>query len=381
MTRIVLIAPSYLPSRRANSFQVMKTAAALAELGHEVLVLAPLPDGSHTHDPDISTRWSDLAEHYGIRTAFEVEWLSSGSTWRGYDFGWKAAAWAIDQEADLVLARHPQAAAAASLRGIPSVLEIHDYPHGTAGPWLLRLFLSGRGARRLVAVSRALLGDLARDFRIPPPPFAIVSPDGVDLERYTELPSPSAARAALGFPERFTAGYTGHLYPGRGVETILALASRLPEVQFLIVGGREADLERVRAAAAGLDNVNLTGFIPNAYLPNYQAACDVLLMPYGEKIAASSGGDIARYLSPMKLFEYLASGRAVVSSDLPVLREVLDDRIAVLLPPGDVGAWAAALETLIADPDRRRVLGEAARAEAAGYSWQSRARGILAGLG
>jgi glycosyltransferase involved in cell wall biosynthesis len=103
-------------------------------------------------------------------------------------------------------------------------------------------------------------------------------------------------------------------------------------------------------------------------------------MPYGEKIAASSGGDIAPYLSPMKLFEYLASGRAVLSSDLPVLREVLDDRIAVLLPPGDLGAWASALETLIADPDRRERLGAAGRTAAGRYSWKARAERILAGL-
>jgi glycosyltransferase involved in cell wall biosynthesis len=104
-------------------------------------------------------------------------------------------------------------------------------------------------------------------------------------------------------------------------------------------------------------------------------------MPYGESVSASSGGDIAPYLSPMKLFEYLASGRPILSSDLPVLREVLDDEFAVLLPPGDVGAWAAALEALAADPARRERLGEAGRTAAGQYSWKARAERILAGLG
>ncbi len=143
----------------------------------------------------------------------------------------------------------------------------------------------------------------------------------------------------------FTAGYTGHLYAGRGGELMIELAARLPEITFLLVGGEPPDVARLQAKvnARQLDNVILTGFIPNADLPLYQAACDVLLMPYQKPVAASSGGDIAPYLSPMKLFEYLACGRAILSSDLPVLREVLNPANAVLLDPETSRAWAAAL--------------------------------------
>ena len=381
MTYITLIAPSYLPSRRANTFQVMKMAAAYVELGHDVRMLVPLPKGHHPPEAETPPEWPRLAEHYGLTVAFEIEWLPSSGRQRGYDFGLRAAANAHNLEADLVFTRHPQAAAAAGLRGIPTILEIHDTPRGVTGPLLLRLFLRSFGARRVVAISQALLDDLARDFRLAAPPFSMVERDGVDLERFADLPAPAVARAGLGLPEGFTAGYTGHLYAGRGIEVILALAHRLPQVHFLLVGGREADIDRVRAKADGLDNVTLAGFVPNATLSMYQAACNILLMPYDESIAASSGGDIARYLSPMKLFEYLASGRPILSSNLPVLKEVLDDETAVLLPPRDVGAWAAALEGLAGDPARRTRLGEAARSMAAGYSWQARAQRILAGLG
>jgi glycosyltransferase involved in cell wall biosynthesis len=375
---IALIAPTYLPSRRANTFQVMKMAAALSETGNLVRMIVPLPGGTH---PGAPHSWSDLAVHYGLATEFEIEWISSSGAWRGYDFGLRAAARAREWGAGLVYTRHPQAAAAAGLRGLPTILEVHDFPNGRMAKRLLRLFLQSRGARRLVAVSDALLRDLQRVFPLPPAPFAVVERDGVDLERFTDLPSPEAARATLGLPDRFTAGYTGHLYAGRGIDTILGMAARLPAVHFLLAGGRDADVERVRGESAGLDNVTLAGFIPNTALPTYQAACEVLLMPYGEKISASSGGDIAPYLSPMKLFEYLASGRAVLSSDLPVLREVLDESNAVLLPPGDIEAWADAVGALESDPARRKRLGEAGRSAASRYSWRARAERILAGLG
>jgi glycosyltransferase involved in cell wall biosynthesis len=102
-------------------------------------------------------------------------------------------------------------------------------------------------------------------------------------------------------------------------------------------------------------------------------------MPYQERVAASSGGNIAQYLSPMKMFEYLACGRVILSSDLPVLREVLNDQNAVLLPPDDVGAWVEALEEIRGDPKRQQKLMAQAQNDAKRYTWESRAALILEG--
>ncbi len=98
------------------------------------------------------------------------------------------------------------------------------------------------------------------------------------------------------------------------------------DITFLIIGGEAGQISQLKSAveSRGLKNIYVLGFIPNAELPLYQAACDVLMMPYQGHVAASSGGDISRYLSPMKLFEYMACGRAILASDLPVLKEVLN---------------------------------------------------------
>jgi glycosyltransferase involved in cell wall biosynthesis len=220
--------------------------------------------------------------------------------------------------------------------------------------------------------------------------MVVVAPDGVDLERYAGLPAPQVARRELAHSTagewgpalrvgHFTAGYTGHLYAGRGVELLLAIAAQLPEMNFLIVGGEPQEVERVRQSVHKdhLENVWVTGFIPNADLPRYQAACDVLMMPYQRQVAASSGGDISRYLSPMKLFEYLACGRPILSSDLPVLREVLHSENAVLLPGEDVGAWVAALCRLEAEPGLSSRLSVRAQQDAQQYTWEARAGKIL----
>ena len=179
---------------------------------------------------------------------------------------------------------------------------------------------------------------------------------------------------------RFTVGYTGHLYPGRGAELILDIAVRLPDVNFLLIGGEPDDVTRIQAESKtrGLDNVALAGFIPNAELPRYQAACDILLMPYQKRVAASSGGNIAQYLSPMKVFEYLACGRVIISSDLPVLREVLNEGNAILLPPDDADAWVEGIRDVRNSPQKRQSLSMKASDDAQQYSWENRAERVLA---
>ncbi len=373
--RIACIATSRIPSLTANSIQVMKVCQAMSELGHEVQLWTAgrAPIGG----------WQALSSHYGLRRGFPIVWLGGFPPARRYDVCLRAVLAALRWRADVYYAWPLPAAAAASTLGVPTVLEVHDRPAGHFGPWLLRRFLRGRGARRLLPTTTGLQDWLAEAYRLAlRPPFCLVSPNGVDLERYEGLPSPSAARRSLGLAEGFTAGYTGHLYAGRGIALILDLAGRNPDMRFVLAGGDPAAVEAWRAQARGaqLQNVVFLGFVPNERLPLVQAACDVLLMPYERRIAVSGGGDTSQTASPMKVFEYLAAGRAILSSDLPVLREQLSDENAVLLPADDAGAWEAALRSLREDPARRERLATRAARAARDHSWSARAQRALEGL-
>jgi glycosyltransferase involved in cell wall biosynthesis len=109
----------------------------------------------------------------------------------------------------------------------------------------------------------------------------------------------------------------------------------------------------------------------------YQAAADLLLMPYSRSISASSGQDIAEVINPMKMFEYMASGRAILSADLPSIREVLNEGNAVLCEPGNFSKWKLEIEALLADEARRLALGAQAQKDAAQFTWVKREERIL----
>ena len=363
--KIAAIAGSTVPSDTANSLQVMKACQALVQIEHDVTLLVP----------GLQNTTVDLKQHYGLQMDFPIEWLSSSSRRM---FTWDSVRRARALNADLIYSWFPQSAVFGLLYGKPVVFEIHIQPTGLFGPLWHRLYANLRGRKRLASITRALVNILERDFQMRfPVDEVVIAPNGVDLERFDSLPDPVTARRQTGLREAPTVMCTGHLYAGRGADVFLALAKSLPQAQFVWVGGRPEDIETWKQRLES-DNVTFTGFIPNRDLPLYQAAADILLMPYSRSIMGSSGSaDSAAVASPMKMFEYMAAGRAIVSSDLPVVREVLNEKNAVFCKPDDVGDWRLVIESLLNDAPRRMQLGERARGDVQGYTWVARAQRIM----
>ncbi|MHC1740345.1 MAG: glycosyltransferase family 4 protein [Anaerolineaceae bacterium] len=370
--KITYIALSKIPSLTANSVHVMKVCQALTQLGHSAALVVP---GSRP------VAWSDLSEQYGVTSQFDIKWLPASNSLRKLDFFWGAVRLAKNNHSDLIYTRSMWAALLALLRKVPVIFEMHDIPAGRFARGSYRTYLRLPGERLSVFITHALQKEVERRFSVTHPlSESIVAPDGVDLERYQNLPTAPAARKFLGLPEKITAVYTGAFYAGRGLEILLELASLHPEVQFIWIGGDEKIVlewkEKIKAA--GLTNIVLTGFVLNQQLPKWQAAADILLMPYGKKVATSSGGDTASVASPMKLFEYMACGRAILSSDLPVLHEVIDTSNALFFPPDDLPGLDSAFSRLLQDEKLRTALGDQALRDVTKYSWKNRMRTILA---
>ena len=369
--KVVAIAGSTIPSDTANSIQVMKACNALAQIGHEVILLVP----------GVKNETVDLKAHYGVQTDFQIEWLSSSSRRM---FTWDAVRRARKLKTDVIYSWFPQSAVFALLSKIPTVFEIHMQPTGFFGPLWHRTFANLRGRKRLASITHALVDMLERDFgMLLPAEDVVIAPNGVELERFASLPDPVTARRETGLREAPTAMCTGHLYAGRGAELFLALARTIPDAHFVWVGGRPEDIEfwRQRADKNRLFNITFVGFIPNGSLPMYQAAADILLMPYSQSIMGSSGtSDSAAVASPMKMFEYMATGRAIASSYLPVIGEVLNENNAVFCKPDDIASWKSALERLLKDENLRGQLGIQARHDVQGYTWVARAQRIMNGF-
>jgi glycosyltransferase involved in cell wall biosynthesis len=188
------------------------------------------------------------------------------------------------------------------------------------------------------------------------------------------------ARRKLGLPvDKQLVVYTGKIYDGyKEVEYIVEAARLLQarDVEFILVGGREDHNERLRRRVAemGLDNVTFAGFVAPLLVQDYQFAADILVMYY------PSDMELNRYRSPGKLFDYMASGRPIVSGDLTCVREVLgdEDPAALLIPEDSPEELARAIAALLDDPERAARLAENALERVRDYTWDARADRIIA---
>jgi glycosyltransferase involved in cell wall biosynthesis len=296
--------------------------------------------------------------------------------------GRRGLAWTLANEAerlapDMACTRGIDIGWAAAARGLRTVVEIHSPPTGWFGPFYLRRLLRHPSVR-ILAISRALETILRKEYPALADRPILVAPDAVDLERYKNLPPPEKARARLGLPlKRFTAGYSGGLVAGRGVEQILELAGRLPDVSLIILGGDELSVTGWKQRTAERENVRWMGHVPNAELPLYQAACDVLLMPYQRQVTVQGRGNTAEIMSPLKLYEYMAAGRLILASDLTALRVVLNETNSVLLPCDTLDPWVQALEKAKRARTWARRLAERARRDVRPFTWRNRIHAIM----
>ncbi|MBW1711982.1 MAG: glycosyltransferase family 4 protein [Deltaproteobacteria bacterium] len=256
--------------------------------------------------------------------------------------------------------------------GAKVVAELHNFPQSRAGVELNRLAL--RRVDGLVVISQGL----ARSFGQAglSPKRTLVAPDAVSEMFFTSLGRPQSLRQDLGLPpEGPIILYAGGLYwAWKGVAGLIEAQAEMNERGWLvIVGGSperrsRTDLEDL-AGRLGLQRVIFCGWVVPARMPAYLQAADVLVLPN------SAQTEISRcYTSPLKLFEYLASARPVVASDLPSLKEILiDGKNCLLARPDDPASLARTIGRVLDDPGLARSLARAGRETARAHTWAARA--------
>ena len=201
----------------------------------------------------------------------------------------------------------------------------------------------------------------------------LVAPDAVNLEMFSKV-SKEEARKRLGLPlDKSIVLYCGNFKVWKGVDTLAEAASLLPDVLVVMVGAtKESDLKRIQEKVRGCENVIVEGFKSPEELPVYLAAADVLVLPNTAKDENS-----LLFTSPLKLFEYMAAGRPIIASDLPSLREILDNSNAIFFKPDLAKSLSETTLTLLAHPELQERLANQALKDVEEYTWDKRAKSVM----
>jgi len=298
---------------------------------------------------------------------------------------------------DLVYLRHALGSYAGALAaqelGVPLVVEFNGSEVWIARNWGAARHQLGllesieartlAAADLVVAVSEPLVAQLVEAGV--PRERILVNPNGVDADRFDPATLESRRRAIreqLGAgPDECVAGFVGTFGPWHGAELLARAISRLSDglvarTRFVFVGDgpRRPHTREILRESDRLDRAHFTGMVDFDETPGFLAACDLCISPH-----VPNTDRTPFFGSPTKLFEYMASGRAIVASRLGQIGDVLQhERNAWLVTPGDVDELVSGIERLASDDELRRRLGETARADAVGrHSWSVHVERIL----
>jgi glycosyltransferase involved in cell wall biosynthesis len=366
-----------IASHDGQAVHIEEVTRALGELGCRVVVVGP--PAFHRLSVGRSIPGIDRMKSLLPRTLYEA--LEIG--YALWSYARLLAAW-MKHRPDLLYERYnlfePAGAWLKRTVGIPFLLEVNapllvERP-ATDGLALKRLAAWSeratlRSADRVLPVSHAL-ADILAGAGVPRERILVV-PNGADPARFSDDPGVFAERRRRGLDGRIVLGFSGFVRPWHRLDRVLDLIASGPmaEAFHLLVIGAGPAAETLRRQAEELkisERLTVTGPVDRERLPGLLSLVDIALQP-----------GATDYASPLKLFEYMAAGRAIVAPNLPNIREILDPSCAELFDPADPDAFKAAVLRLARDEGYRLRLGAAARRRIAerGYTWRDNARRIL----
>src|SRR3989344_3145634 len=360
--KFLYIANARLPTERAHGLEIMKMCGEFAKLADVELVLPrrlnPIKD-----DPFV---------YYGVNKNFKITRLPVLDLVKFGRFGfWLeslifskiAALYLLFKKADIIYGRDELPLYFLSFFKENIFWEAHQ---GRMNIAVKRLLKKSAGVLTISEGLKNFYKDKRSDI--------FVSPDAFDVGIFNFDISKLKCREKLGLPvDKKIVLYAGHLYDWKGAYVLLGASGDFGEdFLFLFVGGTAGDILKFQTKSAGLKNVFVAGHKLPVEVPFWMKAADVLVLPNSAK------KEISRvFTSPLKLFEYMASGTPIIASDLPSIREIVSEKEVLFFEPDNVHDLADKIKYAFANYGEMEEKAKTAKQKVQKYTWLKRTESIL----
>ncbi len=373
MKKLYFIHNARIPTQRAHGLQTMHMCEAFVRAGFEVELIVP---NRFNELPDDPFDFYGIARNFSIKKLFTIDiaphrepahpifyWIQS------LTFGLALFWYLLPKKNDYIYFRFDVALLPLLflLRKRNTTTEVHFLAEGWRRKFLFfshNIIVINRRAKELYDQ------DLGSGEK------TLIAPDGVSVGDFSTDVSKFDAREKLHLPQdKKLAVYTGYFYPWKGVD-ILVYATKLlpPDTEVIMVGGSEHDTAPLLHIVHELkiSNIRFVPFRPHHEMVFYQKAADCLVL-----IGSNRHQESKFFTSPLKLFEYMASGRPIVASHTPAIAEILHDGDSALLAdPDNAEELARGITKVLSDENLAHRIADAARRDVEQYDWVLRARHI-----
>ncbi|MBI1998857.1 MAG: glycosyltransferase family 4 protein [Parcubacteria group bacterium] len=396
--RIIYISYDPLPTEKAHGINIVKTCEAIASVGVPLELV--MPRTWHSAHNDIFSFYK-LLPVFTIRLLFSVDGIRFNVPYgfwiRRFSF---ATAVALSlctrpRRGIVVLTRDEISAVILRMLRYEVFYDMHGFPETKRWFWK-------RVMRRMTGIITTNYWKKieCRDvFGIPTEKTAI-APNGFDPELFRRAEgTKKELRKELGLPEKGALVlYTGSLYDWKGAHVLLEAAKQFPisnflrrqshresstqsgqfPISFVFIGGNEKECAQFRGQAGPSTHIHVIGRRPYYDIPKFLKAADVLVLPNSARSKEARFAVYSQHdTSPIKLFEYMASGTPIVASSLSSIHEILHPKSALFVQPDNPAALIEGLRMVLIDAVAAERRAQQALADVKKYTWERRAERIL----
>ena len=367
--KLIYITNVRLPTEKAHGIQIMKMCEAFSNQGLKLKLILPWR---------FNKIKEDVFDFYRVKRNFKIKKIFSldliflripkfGFWIQSLTFSISAFIYLIFKKTDIIYSRDPFILYLISFFKKNFVLELHYIPKN--------FFLHKRvfkKSKNIIVITKNLKDSLVKKGILSDK--ILVASDGVDLSKFDISISKEEARKKLNLPyNKKIVLYTGHLYEWKGAQ-VLADSSRFLDEDAIVVfvGGTKENEKEFKEKNKELKNILILRHKPYSEIPYYLKAADVLVLPNSGKTEISKS-----WTSPMKMFEYMASKKPIVASDLPSIREILNESNAILVNSDDSGGLAGGINMALKNQAFFDKISIQAYQDVQKYSWFKRSKKII----
>ena len=367
--KICYLANTAVPSTTASAIQIIKMCESFSKLKHEVLLIT-----SNASDKKVF-------DFYGVKSKFEIKKLKKYNKFplglKYYLFSLSSIIESLNFKPDVYITRNFFTSFLLTVIGKKNILELHHgiEIEGRIVRFIVKNinFFNYKCLIKLVAITNSVKNYYQKKFRINANKI-IVAPSGTSIEN-------KFFNNVLKNKKKLNIGYFGSLYKSRGVDLILKLSRMDKENKYFIFGNLK-NYKNIKNKYHN-HNLHLNDYLPYKSVSKNILKMDVLLMPYQEKIvAAGNVGNIIDFTSPLKLFDYMACGKIIISSKIKVLEEILKEKKNVIFIKNfnNAYAWKKEIQKMKFLNDKRFIISQNNFKMSKKYKLKERAKRILDSL-
>lgn len=370
MPKLLYIANQRMPTEKAHGLQIAKMCEAFAGLGLEVELLAPT---RHSVLKETLFEYYSVNNNFKFKRVFTPDFYLPGKLdfiaflVKNFISALTLFFYAMREKADIIFSRDELPLYFLSFFRKNLVFEAHKYSKSKS---IFYKRFNGLGLKTIVISDGLKNAFLKFGFN---EKNLLTSADSVDLEEFDIDITKEEARKRVGLPlDKKIILYSGQFFSWKGVDVLMEASDNFKNELFVFVGGISGDPNVFKGKFGGRENILMLGQKPHKKIPYFLKAADALVLPN------KKDGQISEfYTSPLKLFEYMASGRPIVASDLPSIREILNERNAIIVEPNNARTLADGIKKAIHDTDFSEKIAIKALEDVKNFTWAKRTEKII----